>query len=245
MIYFTAHTFKCVCHSRKAMFRVLGMYNFDYCFKIENPKFTKFLAFCQNDGLFSAFSALQKQTLSLNVWKLHEFWIFNLETIILNLEKVLSNLEPEGQGGGIIKGVTRLLLLGPFYYIHTNFSIFFCTRLYVPILSLSRPIWRQIMIVFNSNKTLQDQFSRDWLTSGGKRFSRDWLTSGGKRFSRDWLTSGGKRSISTSMDTSTCIKKSLETYVNDILTCLSVDATPLNQNEVSPQRGVALRSFLF
>jgi len=93
-----------------------------------------------------------------------------------------------------------------------------------------------------------DQFSRDWLTSGGKRFSRDWLTSGGKRFSRDWLTSGGKRSLgspSTSMDTSTCIKKSLETYVNDILTCLSVDATPLNQNEVSPQRGVALRSFLF
>ena len=28
MIYFTAHTFKCVCHCRKAMFRVLGMYNF-------------------------------------------------------------------------------------------------------------------------------------------------------------------------------------------------------------------------
>jgi hypothetical protein len=29
MIYFTAHTFKCVCHCRRAMFRVLGMYNFD------------------------------------------------------------------------------------------------------------------------------------------------------------------------------------------------------------------------
>ena len=28
MIYFTAHTFKCVCHCRKAMFRVLGMDNF-------------------------------------------------------------------------------------------------------------------------------------------------------------------------------------------------------------------------
>ena len=27
-------------------------------------------------------------------------------------------------------GVTRLLLLGPFYYIQTNFSILFCTRLY-------------------------------------------------------------------------------------------------------------------
>ena len=28
MIYFTAHTFKCVCHCRRAMFKVLGMYNF-------------------------------------------------------------------------------------------------------------------------------------------------------------------------------------------------------------------------
>ena len=28
MIYFTAHTFKYVCHCRRAMFRVLGMYNF-------------------------------------------------------------------------------------------------------------------------------------------------------------------------------------------------------------------------
>ena len=28
MIYFTAHTFKCVCHCRRGMFRVLGMYNF-------------------------------------------------------------------------------------------------------------------------------------------------------------------------------------------------------------------------
>ena len=28
MIHFTAHTFKCVCHCRRAMFRVLGMYNF-------------------------------------------------------------------------------------------------------------------------------------------------------------------------------------------------------------------------
>ena len=28
-------------------------------------------------------------------------------------------------------GVTRPLLLGPFYYIQTNFSILFCTRLYM------------------------------------------------------------------------------------------------------------------
>ena len=33
MIYFTAHTFKCVCHCRRAMFRVLGMYNFGLAVK--------------------------------------------------------------------------------------------------------------------------------------------------------------------------------------------------------------------
>ena len=35
MIYFTAHTFKCVCHCRRAMFRVLGMYNFDTLAKLQ------------------------------------------------------------------------------------------------------------------------------------------------------------------------------------------------------------------
>ena len=34
MIYFTAHTFKCVCHCRRAMFRVLGMYNFGVRFDV-------------------------------------------------------------------------------------------------------------------------------------------------------------------------------------------------------------------
>ena len=40
-------------------------------------------------------------------------------------KEVFSNLEPEGQEPGIIKGVTRLLLLGPFYTILTNFMYFF------------------------------------------------------------------------------------------------------------------------
>ena len=35
MIYFTAHTFKCVCHCRRAMFRVLGMYNFEGRLKLK------------------------------------------------------------------------------------------------------------------------------------------------------------------------------------------------------------------
>ena len=42
----------------------------------------------------------------------------------------LSYLEPEGQGRGIIMGVTRLLLLGPFYTIKMQFYVLFCTRLY-------------------------------------------------------------------------------------------------------------------
>ena len=39
MIYFTAHTFKCVCHCRRAMFRVLGMYNFAITFNLHDKLF--------------------------------------------------------------------------------------------------------------------------------------------------------------------------------------------------------------
>ena len=42
-----------------------------------------------------------------------------------DLKKVFSNLEPEGQGRGIIMEVTRLLPLEPFYTIQTNFMYFF------------------------------------------------------------------------------------------------------------------------
>ena len=35
------------------------------------------------------------------------------------------DLKLEGQGRGIIMGVTRLFLLGPFYSIQTNFLYFF------------------------------------------------------------------------------------------------------------------------
>ena len=38
---------------------------------------------------------------------------------LLDLKKVLSNLELEGQGRGIIMRVTLPLFLGPFYYIAT------------------------------------------------------------------------------------------------------------------------------
>ena len=44
MIYFTAHTFKCVCHCRRVMFRVLGMYNFAHwpTWSNDQPYFLRF-----------------------------------------------------------------------------------------------------------------------------------------------------------------------------------------------------------
>jgi hypothetical protein len=44
-------------------------------------------------------------------------WSFFHYEQIMRFKKVFSNLEPEGQGRGIIMGVTRLLILGPFSYI--------------------------------------------------------------------------------------------------------------------------------
>ena len=38
----------------------------------------------------------------------------------VSIEMSMSNLEPEGQGQGIIMGVTRLLLLGLFYTIQNK-----------------------------------------------------------------------------------------------------------------------------
>ena len=61
-----------------------------------------------------------------------------------DLKRVFSNLEPEEQGHGIIMGVTRLLLLGLFYTIQTNFMYFFahdCTYFFTCIIFRWR-IWK-------------------------------------------------------------------------------------------------------
>ena len=84
-----------------------------------------------------------------------------MEAIILNLEKAFSNLEQEGQGGGISMGVTHLLLLGPFYYIQTKFSILFCTRLYVLINLLTSILQSRIFIekkIFLDYLVFADQY---------------------------------------------------------------------------------------
>ena len=48
-----------------------------------------------------------------------------------DLKKLFGNLEPEGQGRGIIMGVTRLFLLGLFYAIQTKSDQTLCTPVYV------------------------------------------------------------------------------------------------------------------
>ena len=50
---------------------------------------------------------------------------FSIMKKLWDLNKVFSNLALVGWGRGIIMGATRLLLLGPFYYIQTNFLYFF------------------------------------------------------------------------------------------------------------------------
>ena len=55
------------------------------------------------------------------------------EPKVLDSKTVFSNLESEGQRCGIIKVVTRLLLLGLFYTIQTNFMYYFAqTVVFMP-----------------------------------------------------------------------------------------------------------------
>ena len=42
----------------------------------------------------------------------------------MRFKKAFSNVELEGQGRGIIMGITRLLLLGPFYTIQSKFMYY-------------------------------------------------------------------------------------------------------------------------
>ena len=77
---------------------------------------------------FSAILPCEIQSFNFDLWK-SDLWSFSHYNFFLNLKKDFSNLEPEGQGCGIIMGVTRLLLLGLFYTIQMQFYVLFCTRL--------------------------------------------------------------------------------------------------------------------
>ena len=74
----------------------------------------------------------------------------------MRFKKVFSNLELEGQEYGIIMGVTRLLLLGPFYTIQTNFMYFFahdCSIFEVNSSQLSKWVGKCSLDLFN-NRTI-------------------------------------------------------------------------------------------
>ena len=65
-----------------------------------------------------------------------------------DLKKVFSNLELEGQGRGIIMGVARLLLLGPFYTIQTKKDQTFWRGVYELTTNLN-----QIFAILAENQT--------------------------------------------------------------------------------------------
>ena len=73
----------------------------------------------------SAILPYEFQSFNFDLIFLWNWSFFHYEPKVLDFKKVFSNLEPEGQGRGIIMGVTRLLLLGPFYTIQINFMYFF------------------------------------------------------------------------------------------------------------------------
>ena len=77
----------------------------------------------------SAILPYEIQSFNIDLTFLWNWSFFHYEPKVLDLKKVFSNLEPEGQGHGIIKGVTHLHLLGPFYTIQIKFYVLFCTRL--------------------------------------------------------------------------------------------------------------------
>ena len=75
MIYFTAHTFKCVCHCRRAMFRVLGMYNFDSDLKNfanSRPSSSNFKSF--SESLEHFFLTVGQNNFGKKIPFLHERW---------------------------------------------------------------------------------------------------------------------------------------------------------------------------
>ena len=71
MIYFTAHTINCVCHSMRTMFRVLGIYNFGATHKYsrvhENSTSTYVLIIVWNCKLYkSVLKDVRKNRINCN-----------------------------------------------------------------------------------------------------------------------------------------------------------------------------------
>ena len=110
------------------------------------------------------------------LWPLENFETghFSIMKKLWDLKKVFSNLELEGQGGGIIMGVTRLLLPRPFYTIQTNFLYCFAhdcilstNAICVPKLLWNKPSMCMRVVLFPTCD-LRSHFSTLLHTFGGK-----------------------------------------------------------------------------
>ena len=74
MIYFTAHTFKCVCLCRRAMFRVLGMYNFGH-----GVKSTQFMSISTSKKVLSKIQQTKSDPKKDKGWKVPSLMLIRVK----------------------------------------------------------------------------------------------------------------------------------------------------------------------
>ena len=126
--------------------------------------FFKFKKYVYNGKMTNGhFSIGQSWNFKFHKVRLLKFQSFNfdLRKNFLNLKKGFSNLEPEGQGPGIIMGVTRLLLLGPFYTMQMQFYVLFCTQLYNRKVKLAGKQWLPLILpIFYPSYKLMSFFNQ-------------------------------------------------------------------------------------
>ena len=113
------------------------------------------------------------------IWLFLEFQLwpetghFSIMKKSWDLKIVLSNLEAEGQGRGIIKWVTTcLLLIGPFYTIKTNFMYYFahdCNQLF-EVEFFYKFDWLILFVFFFSKKIIENV----WMNSNILGFPHCW-----------------------------------------------------------------------
>ena len=127
---------------------------------------------------------LKLQNFNFDLKFLWNLSVFHYEPKILDLKKVFSNLETEGQGRGTIMGLTRLLLLGPFYTIQTQRHQTFLVGVYIcqEILKMSAIIYTvtskycgklpKIFVAYSENLNIKQTLLQrahanfEWMCSG-------------------------------------------------------------------------------
>ena len=125
MIYFTAHTFKCVCHCRRAMFIVLGMYNFEVT--VNNKKVLVLLF--KNYSEISNFQKWHKLViLSIQI----ECITYNLNSkLCLKAYLILFNFRPKLLGYLILENPKMLLTILEFTAKLLNIYPALCSQIWL------------------------------------------------------------------------------------------------------------------